>query len=74
MDAVLYAQSCDILLVIGTSAVVYPAAGIITISQSAGAKIIEINPEETFLSPAVDYFMEGKAGEVLPDLIKDRHL
>jgi len=71
MDAVLYAQSCDVLLVIGTSGVVYPAAGIITIAQSAGAKIIEINPEETFLSRAVDCFMKGKAGEVLPDLIKD---
>jgi len=73
MDAVLYARSCDVLLVIGTSGIVYPAAGIITIAQSAGAKIIEINPEETFLTRVVDCFMKGKAGEVLPVLIKDRY-
>ena len=73
MDAVLYARSCDVMLVIGTSAVVYPAAGIIPIARSAGAKIIEINPEETQLTGAVDYFLKGKAGDVLPALIKDRY-
>jgi NAD-dependent deacetylase len=66
------ASSCDIMLVIGTSAGVQPAATIPLIAKRAGAKIIEINLEKTPLSKeSSDYIIMGKAGEVLKTLITE---
>lgn len=62
-------QSCDLLLVVGTSAVVYPAAGLVPLARSAGAKIIEINVEGTAMSALVDCALVGRAGETLPQLV-----
>jgi NAD-dependent deacetylase len=63
------ASACDIMLVIGTSASVQPAASIPIIAKQAGAKVIEINLERTPLSErSSDYIIMGKAGEVLKDL------
>ena len=62
-------SSADVLLVVGTSAVVYPAAGLVPLAQSAGAKVIEINPDETPLSSRLDCSLRGNAGELLPRLI-----
>jgi NAD-dependent deacetylase len=56
------------MLVIGTSAVVEPAASLPRAAVRAGAKIIEINLEPTPLTPFADVFLPGKAGEVLPQL------
>jgi NAD-dependent deacetylase len=61
--------SCDVLLVVGTSAVVYPAAGLGDLAQSSGAKVIEINAEATTISRTVDCALTGPAGEILPKLI-----
>jgi len=64
------ASSCDVMLVVGTSAVVQPAASIPIIAKQAGAKVIEINAEETPLSQKIsDYSIIGKAGEVMNLLI-----
>ena len=64
------AQTCDVMLVVGTSGMVYPAAQIPLIAKRAGAFIIEINPERTPLSGAVsDLFLMGKAGETLKHLV-----
>jgi NAD-dependent SIR2 family protein deacetylase/ADP-ribosylglycohydrolase/protein-tyrosine phosphatase len=60
------AAECDICIVAGTSALVYPAADLPIIAKQAGAVIIEINPEETPLSAQADYSIRGKAGEILP--------
>lgn len=62
-------RSCDVFLVVGTSAVVYPAAGLIPLARSAGAKIIEVNIEATPVSGLVNYTFTGPAAEVLPQLI-----
>ena len=62
------AASCDVCLVIGTSALVYPAAGLPEIAQSAGAFVCEVNPEPTLLSSMCDAVVSGNAGEVLPQL------
>jgi len=60
------ASDCDIMLVVGTSAVVHPAASIPVVAKQAGAKVIEINPERTLLSQGTsDYIIMGKAGEVM---------
>ena len=62
-------DAADLLLVVGTSAVVYPAAGLIEKARNAGASVIEVNLEPTPVSSAVDVGLYGKAGEILPDLV-----
>ncbi len=58
-------QSCDLLVSIGTSAVVYPAAQLPLIAKQAGATLVEINPEETPLSGAYEHHLRGPATEML---------
>lgn len=60
------AVTCDLCFVIGTSALVYPAAGLPEIAKAAGAYVCEVNPERTPLSDLCDEVLMGKAGEVLP--------
>jgi NAD-dependent deacetylase len=57
------------VLVVGTSAQVYPAAGLIPFARQSGAKVIEVNPEETPYSDSVDCALRGPSGEILPQLI-----
>ena len=68
----LAASGCDIMLVIGSSAVVQPASLIPVISKESGAKVIEINPEKTPLTGSVsDYIILGKAGEVTRKIVAE---
>lgn len=60
------ATSCDLCFVIGTSALVYPAAELPEIARASGAFVCEVNPERTPLSALCDEVIERKAGEVLP--------
>jgi NAD-dependent deacetylase len=62
-------RKCDLMLVAGTSAVVYPAAGLVPLAKQAGARIIEINPEETPASRLADCTLRGPSGEILPQLV-----
>ena len=66
------AQSADLFFVIGTSAVVYPAAALPIVAKQAGARVIEINPEMTDISIFSDATLLGKAGDMLPQFIKNR--
>jgi NAD-dependent deacetylase len=59
----------QLLLVVGTSAQVYPAASLIPLAKQAGARIIQVNLEPTPYSDIVDCALEGPAGELLPRLI-----
>jgi NAD-dependent deacetylase len=56
---------CDLLLVVGTSSVVYPAAGLSDLARSRGAFVIEINPEATPLSSAADLYLQATAEDAL---------
>jgi NAD-dependent deacetylase len=67
------AGSSDVFLVVGTSAVVYPAAGLVPLARSAGAKVIEVNIEATPMSGFVDCVLTGRAGEILPLIIGSHH-
>ena len=58
----------DILFSIGTSSVVYPAASLPHLAKAAGALIVEINPEDTPLTPEADEFLRGASGVILPAL------
>jgi NAD-dependent deacetylase len=63
------AASAQVFLVIGTSAVVYPAAGLVPLAKQSGATVIEINPEQTAFSAMVDFSFQEPAGELLPKLV-----
>jgi NAD-dependent deacetylase len=62
------AERCDLMLVIGTSAVVHPAASLPAIAKNHGAYLIEVNLERTPLSPYADEVLLGSATQVLPGL------
>jgi NAD-dependent deacetylase len=68
--AVEAARSCQVFFSIGTSSLVQPAASLSLMAKQAGAALVEINPESTPLTPYVDYFLQGKSGEILPELVK----
>lgn len=59
-------QTCDLMLVVGTAGVVYPAAGLPALARQHGARIIEINPQKTELSAQADLCLRGGAAQVLP--------
>jgi NAD-dependent deacetylase len=62
------ASDCDVFITVGTSAVVYPAAGFIDIARRAGAFTVEINPDVTPATATVDLALRGAAEAVLPDI------
>ncbi|MBC7840328.1 MAG: NAD-dependent deacylase [Nitrospiraceae bacterium] len=59
-------QGCDLFLVIGTSGVVYPAAGFAAVAKEVGALVIEINLESTPQSDLVDLSLQGRAKDIVP--------
>ncbi len=61
-------RGCDLLLVIGTSGMVYPVAGFPQLARQNGATVVEINPQDTPLTPLADIRLRGKAGEILPEI------
>jgi NAD-dependent deacetylase len=64
------ASDCDLMLVVGTSAVVQPAASMPVIAKESGAVVIEINPEPTDLTGRVsDYLIPGKAADVMNRIV-----
>ena len=62
------AMKCDVFMTIGTSAVVYPAAGFIEQARANGAYTVEINPEATPATRSVDLPISGGAETILPAL------
>ena len=62
------ATHCDVLLVVGTSAVVYPAAGMIGSAKSHGAFVVEINPEATDATRLVDVAVQKPAEQALSEI------
>ena len=65
------AINSDVFFVVGTSAVVYPAAGLVYTAKQSGSTIVEINIEETPLSSIAKYSFFGKAGEILPRILEE---
>ncbi len=62
-------RNCDVLLIIGTSGVVYPAAGFASVAKDAGAFVAEINLDKTAQSAWVDLSVQGRAKDVVPLLL-----
>jgi NAD-dependent deacetylase len=63
------ASEAQVFLVAGTSAVVYPAAGLVPYAQRNGAAVIEVNTEATPFSDSIDVSLRGPAGEILPQIV-----
>jgi NAD-dependent deacetylase len=64
------AKECDCFLVIGTTAVVWPAAGLILKAKDHGAHVIEINLTRTDASSVADVGLYGPSGQILPELVE----
>jgi NAD-dependent deacetylase len=64
------AGSCDVMLIVGTSGMVQPAAGLPLLARACGATVVEVNTEPSYLTPEVDVFLQGAAGLVLPKLVE----
>ncbi len=60
----------DVMLVVGTSGVVWPAAGLVEVAAACGAAIIEVNPEPSALAYLAAVQIPKKAGEALPALVE----
>jgi NAD-dependent deacetylase len=70
--AMMAAHECDVLLVVGTSAVVHPAASLVPIakrSKSPGVPVVEVNLTQTDASHLADVGLYGPSGQVLPKLV-----
>ena len=64
------AGRCDVMLVVGTSGTVWPAAELPHVARRAGARVIEVNPEPSELTSIAGLFLQGPAGTVLPALLQ----
>jgi NAD-dependent deacetylase len=69
-NAVVASQSCDTMLVIGTSALVQPAASLALYAKAGGARVAEINLVATPYSHQFDLSLQGKAGALLPQVLE----
>lgn len=63
-------RAADLVLVVGTSGMVQPAASLPLLGLERGVPIIEVNPQETELTDLVDFAIRGPSGEVLPQLLQ----
>jgi len=69
-ECIRQSQMCACMLLVGTSGTVYPAAGFPQDVKMAGGKLIEINPNETALTPLCDIILRAPAGTSLPMLVE----
>jgi NAD-dependent deacetylase len=62
-------ENADIFFIVGTSAIVYPAASLIYTAKESGAVLVEVNIEKTEVTGVVHFSLVGKSGEVLPEVL-----
>jgi NAD-dependent deacetylase len=74
-DALIAAQravaACDYFISVGTSGAVYPAAGLIEQALATGARVLEVNSASTPFSDQVTWFVLGKSGQVIPQIVEN---
>ncbi len=64
------ARQSDLMFIVGTSGLVYPAASLPSLAREGGAKLVEINREPTPLTELADVFIAQESGKALPEIIK----
>jgi NAD-dependent deacetylase len=69
-EATAAAEACDVMLIVGTSGLVYPAAALPGIAKSGGARLIEINWKESELTPSCDLSIRAQAADILPRIME----
>jgi NAD-dependent deacetylase len=69
-QSVHHSQRCDLLIVVGSSLVVYPAAYMPVYAKEAGAAVVIVNLTVTDFDDQADVVIHGKAGEVMPLILK----
>lgn len=65
-------ESCEVLLIVGTSGLVYPAASFAAVAKAAGAYVVELNLETTPYKDVVDCSIQGRAKDLVPALLEQR--
>ena len=65
------AQACQLMLVVGTSGAVYPAAGLAHMARASGARVVILNPHSSELDGIADAVLRGTAARLLPRLLMD---
>jgi NAD-dependent deacetylase len=63
------AQSCDLLLAVGSTLAVYPIAGVVPIAKECGARIVIVNGQSTEMDTLADAVLRGSISEILPRLV-----
>jgi len=66
------ARDCDLLMAVGTSLAVYPAAEVVPIARAAGARVVIVNAEPTEMDPLAHAVLHGSISELLPRLVASR--
>ena len=64
------AERCQVMLVVGTSGAVWPAAGLATLARTAGAKVVILNPQASEIDAEAHLVLRGTAAETLPPLLQ----
>jgi len=63
-------EECDVMLAVGSTLSVYPAANCVPIAKGAGAQVIIVNGEETAMDRHADWLLTGRIGDILPALVR----
>jgi len=63
------ARGADVFLAVGTSSLVYPAAGLVRVARESGAQVVIVNPDPTPADGLAKWILRGPAGEILPRLL-----
>lgn len=69
LKAEMAAVSCDVLLAVGTSLGVHPAAGLVPLAHQAGARVVIVNAEPTPYDHLASAVVRGSISEVLPEMV-----
>ena len=64
------AEHCSLMLVVGTSGAVYPAAGLAKLARRAGARVVIINPQATELDAVADCLIQQPSALALPQIMQ----
>jgi NAD-dependent deacetylase len=64
------AGACELMLVVGTSGAVWPAAGLAAVARRAGAKVAILNPDDSEIDDQAHWVLRGTAATLLPRLLK----
>ena len=66
------AFACDLVLAIGTTLGVYPAASVVPVAKRSGARVVIVNGDATEMDNRADAILRGRIGEILPRIVAGR--